>query len=53
MPINWTNGYDPAFIDGVQPYTSPAGFFTPNGYGLYDMADNVTEYCWNYYSATY
>ncbi len=33
--------YDPAFSDGdnfaTQPFTSPVGYFAPNGYGLYDM----------------
>jgi hypothetical protein len=25
------------------------GLFPPNGYGLYDMAGNATECCWDYY----
>jgi formylglycine-generating enzyme len=43
-----TRGYHPAFNDGVWPYTSPVGYFAPNGYGLYDMAGNMTVWCWDW-----
>ncbi|MBE0544902.1 MAG: SUMF1/EgtB/PvdO family nonheme iron enzyme [Verrucomicrobia bacterium] len=47
-------GPHPAFEDGaLLPYTSPVGHFAPNGYGLYDMAGNVQELCWDYYSGSY
>jgi formylglycine-generating enzyme required for sulfatase activity len=44
-------GFDPAFTNGVAPYTSPVGTFPPNNYGLCDMAGNLPELCWDYYEA--
>jgi formylglycine-generating enzyme required for sulfatase activity len=50
-----TEGYHPVFCDGLYPnvYTSPVGYFAPNGYGLYDMTGNMTQWCWDWYSDVY
>ena len=48
------NGYNAiGKIGGTNPGTSPVGSFAANGYGLYDMAGNVRQCCWDWFGTPY
>ncbi|MDZ4182416.1 MAG: SUMF1/EgtB/PvdO family nonheme iron enzyme [Candidatus Cloacimonadaceae bacterium] len=42
----------PYYEDGFV-YTAPVGSFAPNPLGIYDLAGNVSELCWNWFELDY
>ncbi len=55
---NYTGSGDP-YDNGTTPVgyyngsQTPTGVDTANGYGLYDVAGNMSEWCWDLYGSTY
>lgn len=56
LAFSFDQGFDgpnEAYDDGVRPLTSPVGSFAPNGYGLFDMSGNVSQWCWDVFASGY
>ena len=48
-PVTARAGYATRWRNGPEPVSTSA----PNGYGLYDMCENVHEWCWDWYDPGY
>lgn len=43
-------GQDTDYPDDGYSYTAPVGSYPPNELGIFDLAGNVSEWCWNWFT---
>ena len=48
-----SDGWHPEFSSGSGPFLCPVDQFEPNPFGVYNMAGNIWEACWDWYGADY
>lgn len=50
-----TRGWHPDFTNNLPfgLFSSPVGYHSPNGHGVYDLAGNAMEWCWDVYDYGY
>jgi formylglycine-generating enzyme required for sulfatase activity len=49
----WRGDFPGRVDEGWRPATVPVNAFEPNGYGLYNVAGNIWEWCADWFSADY
>jgi len=51
--VSATRGHHPSYAGGGEPFTCPVSAFAPNDAGLFNLAGNAAEWCWDWYQVNY